>query len=134
MLVLLLLFFFFFFVFFFKAAHRAEEIVISAHKAMKEKEGRHLATMKAFELAEKKSQDLTAKLVEADPNKKSAEAVLDGVERQAKAQCKKLCQAKDELSAARSQIKVLTKNLEEAEKAKEQAEQDGYDVGVAETE
>ena len=55
MLVLLLLFFFFFFVFFFKAAHRAEEIVISAHKAMKEKEGRHLATMKAFELAEKKS-------------------------------------------------------------------------------
>ena len=90
--------------------------------------------MKAFELAEKKSQDLTAKLVEADPDKKSAEAVLDGVERQAKAQRKKLCQAKDKLSAARSQIKVLTKNLEEAEKAKEQAEQDGYNVGVAKTE
>ena len=28
----------------------------------------------------------------------------------------------------------MTKKLEEAEKAKEQAEQDGYDMGVVETE
>ena len=117
-----------------QAAHRAKEIVISSHKAMKEEEGRRLAAMKAFELAEKKSQDLIAKLIKADRDKKSAKAALDRVERQAEAQCKQLSQAKDELSAARSQIKVLTKKLEEAKKAKEQAEQDGYDVGVAETE
>ena len=44
---------------------------------MKEEEGRRLAAVKAFELAEKKSQDLTAKLVEADRDKKSTEAALD---------------------------------------------------------
>ena len=89
---------------------------------MKEEEGRRIATVKAFELAEKKSQDLTAKLVEADWNKKNAEVTVEGVERQAKAQCKLLHQAEDDLTAARSQIKVLTKKLEEAKKAKKQVE------------
>ena len=37
--------------------------------------------MKAFEIAEKKSQDLTTKLAEADHAKKSAEAALNVVER-----------------------------------------------------
>ena len=85
---------------------------------MKEEEGRRLAAVKAFELAEK-SQGLTAKLVEADWDKKSAKAALDEVERQLGAQRKQLHQAEDELSTARSHIKVLTKKLEEAEKAKE---------------
>ena len=40
-----------------------------------------VAAVKAFELAEKKSQDLTAKLAEADREKKSAKATLDVVER-----------------------------------------------------
>ena len=48
---------------------------------MKEEEGRCVATVKAFKLAEKKSQNLNAKLVEADRDKKSVEATLDGVER-----------------------------------------------------
>ena len=55
-------------------------------------------------------------------------------ERQAKVQRKQLRQAEDDLSAARSQIKILNKKLEEAKKAKEQAKQEGYEVGVAETE
>ena len=54
--------------------------------------------------------------------------------RQARAQRKQLRQAEDDLTAARGQIRVLTKKLEEAVKAKEQAEQKGYDVGVTETE
>ena len=57
---------------------------------MKEEEGRLLAAVKAFELAGKKSQDLTAKLVEADQGKKSVETTLDGVERQVEAQHKQL--------------------------------------------
>ena len=73
-----------------QAAHRAEEIVISSHKAMKEEEGRRIAAMKAFELAKKNSQYLNAKLVEADWGKKSVEAALDRVERQAEAQRKQL--------------------------------------------
>ena len=48
---------------------------------MKEEEGRRIAAMKAFELAEKKSQDLNAKLVEVDWDKKSAEATSDRMER-----------------------------------------------------
>ena len=44
---------------------------------------------------------------------------MDVVERRAEAQRKQLRQAKDNLSIARVQIKVLTKKLEEAEKAKE---------------
>ena len=71
-----------------QAAHRAEEIVISSHKMMKEEEGRCTAAVKAFELAEKKSQELLAKLVEADQDKKSAEAALDVAERQVEAQRK----------------------------------------------
>ena len=101
---------------------------------MKEEEGRQVATMKAFKLAKKKSQDLNAKPVEANRDKKSPEAALDGVERQAESQHKQFFQAEDELSIARGQIKVLTKKLKEAEKAKEQAKQDEYDIGVVETE
>ena len=51
--------------------------------------------------------------------KKSAEAALDWAKRQAEAQRKQLRQAEDDLSTARNQIKILTKKLEEAEKAKE---------------
>ena len=58
---------------------------------------------------------------------------MEGVERQAKAQHKLLHQVEDDL-AARSQIKVLIKKLEEAKKAKKQVEQEGYEVGVTETE
>ena len=69
---------------------------------MKEEEGRCVTTVKAFEIAKKKSQDLNAKLLEAKRDKKSAEATLDMVESQAEAQCKLLCQAKDDLAATRS--------------------------------
>ena len=92
---------------------------------MKEDEGRRIAVVKAFEIAEKKSQDLNAKLLDAEWDKKSTEAALDVVERQAETQCKLLHQAKDDLATASYQIKVLTKKLEEAEKAKEQTKQEG---------
>ena len=49
---------------------------------MKDEEGRRIAAVKAFELLEKKSQDLTAKLAKANRDKKSAEVALDVVERQ----------------------------------------------------
>lgn len=48
---------------------------------MKEEESRCIATLKAFEVAEKKSQDLTTKLVEANRDKKSVKAALDMVKR-----------------------------------------------------
>ena len=59
---------------------------------------------------------------------------MEGAERHAKTQCKQLRQAEDELAVANEQIKVLKKKLDDAEKATVQDEQDGYDVGVVETE
>ena len=38
-----------------EATHKTEEIVISSHKSTKEEEARCIATVKAFELVEKKS-------------------------------------------------------------------------------
>ena len=55
---------------------------------MKEEEARHVATMKAFELAEKKSQELNTKLTKAEQGKKSAKAALNRAERQAEVQRK----------------------------------------------
>ena len=60
---------------------------------MKEEEGSCATIVKAFKLVEKKSQDLNANLVEADRDRKSADATLDRVERQVEAQYKQLRQA-----------------------------------------
>ena len=89
--------------------------------------------MKAFELKEKKTQELNTKLTKAEWYKRSAETALNGAERQVEVQRKQLRQAKNKLSTAKNQIKVLTKKLE-AKKAKDQAEQDEYEARVAETE
>ncbi|XP_030938492.1 tropomyosin alpha-1 chain-like [Quercus lobata] len=92
-----------------------------SHRQMKEEERRCITAVDAFNVVEKKIQKLTTKLNEADKDKKSAEATLQVAERQVESQSKKL-------------ITGLKKKLEEAEKAKDQAEQDGYNVGVTETE
>ena len=78
--------------------------------------------MKAFEIVNKKSQDLTAKLAKADHAKKSAKAALDVVERQAEGQRVLLRQATEQLANSKEQIIALKKKLEETEKARDQAE------------
>ena len=75
--------------------------------------------MKAFEIAEKKSQDLTTKLAEVNHAKKSVEFVLNVVERQVESQRLILLQTEDQLAIAKEQIIALDKKLEEAKKAKE---------------
>lgn len=66
-----------------QAAHKAKEIVICSHKSMKEEEARHISAVRAFELAEKKSEELNTKLAKVERDKKSVEAALNRVERQA---------------------------------------------------
>ena len=95
LLFVCLLSFFFIFLWAIQATHKAEEIVISSHRLAKDEEGRRIATVKAFEIANKKSQDLMAKLEKADHAKKSAKAALDVVERQAEGQRVLLCQAEE---------------------------------------
>ena len=48
---------------------------------MKEEKFRRIATVKAFEVVEKRLEELNAKLTEAEREKKSANAALEGVER-----------------------------------------------------
>ena len=45
-----------------------------------------------------------------------------------------MCQTEDQLKVANEQIVALKKKLKEVEKAVEEAEQEGYDVRMAETE
>ena len=85
-------------------------------------------------MADKRINELKNKLTEVERDKKSAEAALDNTERQAKSQQVLLRQAEDQLAASKKQITALKKKLEEAEKARDQAKQDDYDVGVTETE
>ena len=101
---------------------------------MKDEEVRCIAAVESFKVVDKKSQELITKLTKVERDKRSAEVALDGVEEQVKAQHKQLCQTKADLASARDQVKILSKKLEEVGKAEDQAEQDGYEVVVAETE
>ena len=114
---------------------------------MKEEGGR-IATIDAFHVAEKSVQDLKAKLIKEERERKSVAAALDSVERKAEGQRVLLRNAEDQLAASKKQILTLKKKLEEVQKAKDQAEkakkevewardeakQQGYDIGVTETE
>ena len=96
---------------------------------MKEDEARHIAVVDTFNMAAKRIQKLNKKLIEVDRDKKNVEAAL-----QAEGQRRQLWQTEDQLTAFNEQIAVLKKKLEEAKKARDQAKQKGYDVGVAKTE
>ena len=56
-------------------------MVNSSHRQMKEKEGRRIAVVDTFNVADKRIQELTTKLNEVDKDKKIAEAALQGVEK-----------------------------------------------------
>ena len=53
----------------------------TSHWMMKEEEGRHITAINAFNVVKKRVQDLKTKLAEANRDKKSAKATLEGVER-----------------------------------------------------
>ena len=114
--------------------HMVEELVNKSHQQMKEEEGRRIAAVEAFSLAEKRIQELNNQLIKANRERKSVEAALHGVEQQAETQRKQLRQTEDQLFATKEQIGTLKKKLEEAGKAVEKVERDGYDIGVAEIE
>ena len=73
-------------------------------------------------MAEKSNQDLKAKLIKAERERKSVAAALDNVERQVEGQWVFLCNAKDQLASSKKQIVALENILEEVEKARDQAE------------
>ena len=58
-----------------------EELVNKSHQQMKE--GRRIAAVEAFSLAEKRIQELNNQLIKANRERKSVEAALHGAEQQA---------------------------------------------------
>ena len=78
--------------------------------------------VKAFNVVEKRINELKNKLTEVERDKKSAETALDNVKRQVEGQRVLLRQAEDQLAASKGQIIALKKKLEEAKKARDQAE------------
>ena len=111
--------------------------------------------MQTLTIAENSNADLRQKLKAEEQAKKSADAALKGVVAQAESQRKLANEAKEQLAASKEQVAALKQQLEEANKLKDQAEkakmqaeedkvkakkerdeaeQHGYDVGVAETE
>ena len=62
-------------------AHRTEEIVNNSHRMMKDEEARRIVAMEVFRVVERKTQELTIKLTEAERENKSADAALDWAEK-----------------------------------------------------
>ena len=58
--------------------HMVKELVNKSHQQMKE--GRRIAAVEAFSLAEKRIQELNNQLIEANRERKSVEAVLHGAD------------------------------------------------------
>ena len=57
-----------------------------SHHQMKEEEGRWIAAVDAFHMAEKSNQELKSKLTEVEKEKRSAKVALDNAKRQAEGQ------------------------------------------------
>ena len=55
----------------------------NSHRIINDEEARRIATVEAFRVAERKTQELNTKLAEAKREQKSTETTLDGVEKQA---------------------------------------------------
>ena len=72
-----------------------------SHRQMKDEDGRQVTAVEAFNVAEKRVKELNTKLTKVKKDKKSVEAPLERVERQAETQRKQLRQAVDELVTAR---------------------------------
>ena len=111
--------------------------------------------MQTLAVAENSNADLKKKLTVEEQARKSADSALEGAERQAESQRKLARETNDQLVASKEQLVALKKQLEEAQRLRDQAEkakveaekataqvererdeaeQHGYDVGMAETE
>ena len=113
------------------------------------------ATVQTLTIAENSNTDLKKRLTAEEQVRNSADAALEGAERQAESQRKLAREANNQLAASKEQLAALKKQLEEAQRFRDQAkkakvqaeeakakaekerdevEQHSYDVGIAETE
>ena len=111
--------------------------------------------MQTLTIAENSNIDLKKRLTTEEQARKSANAALQGVERQTESQRKLAHEANEQLAASKEQLATLKKQLKEAQRLRDQAEkarvqaeeakakaenerdeveQHGYDVSIAEIE
>ena len=99
---------------------------------------RRAATVQTLTIAENSNADLKKRLAAEEQARKSADATLNGVEKQAESQRKLTNEAKEQLAASKEQVAALKQRVEEdkvkAKKERDKAKQHSYDVDVAEIE
>ena len=85
---------------------------------MDDERKRRVTVVQLFNIADQSIKDLRKKLAEEEKARKSADAALEGAERQAKEQRQLLREAKDQLASSQEQMAALKKKLEKAQNSK----------------
>ena len=80
---------------------------------------RKIAAVHTLTIAEKSNTDLKKRLAAEEQARKSANATLNGVEKQAEGQRKLTNKAKEQLAASKEQVAALKQQLDEAKKLKD---------------
>ena len=81
---------------------------------MEDKRKRWSAVVQTLNIAEQNNVDLKKKLADEEHAYRSADLALEGAQRQAEDQRKRLRETTNQLTAAREQMAALKKQLEEA--------------------
>ena len=131
-----------------------EEIFHSVAQQLDDERKRRVAAVQTLTIAENSNADRKEKLKAEEQERKSVNSALKSAETQAESQRKLANEIKGQLVAAKEQIAALRQQLEEAnrlkdladkarlqakedkikvDKERDEAEQHGYDIGVAKT-
>ena len=91
----------------------------SLYQQLDEETKRRATAVQTITIAENSNTDLRKKLPAEEQVQKSADAALEGAERQAESQRELAREANDQLAASKEQLAALKKQLEEAQKLKD---------------
>ena len=96
-----------------------EEMFHSPFQQLDDERKQRVIAVQTLTIAENSNTDLRKKLTAKEQARKSADATLKGVEKQAESQKKLTNEAKEQLAASKEQVVTLKQQLEEAKKLKE---------------
>ena len=109
--------------------HVAEEWVDQVFRDLKEEESKRFAEQKSKATTNKKLKEALLKLAECDKARKSVEASIESLERQAQEQFVQLREVESQLSITRTTTIELKKELGKKDKEIERVKQIAYDQG-----
>ena len=96
-----------------------EEMFHSPFQKLDDERKQRVIAVQTLTIAENSNTDLRKKLTAKEQARKSTDATLKGVEKQAESQKKLTNEAKEQLAASKEQVVTLKQQLEEAKKLKE---------------